>query len=990
MPRVHLLPPERWSMSVMCRQNERGIALLATMLVVLLLTALLVGFTTIVMSDMRYRSIDRDRVQAFYAAHSGLEKLTADLGDLFRLTPAPTAAQLTTLQAAPPSIPGITFATPQGGSGYTLIADAPSAAPISSGPFQGLVAIKTIYNLDSTARTRGGGEVHLMRQLETVAIPVFQFGIFSDVDLSFFAGPNFDFGGRVHTNGHLFLAQGNGTTLTLRQPVTAFRQVVRQTLSNGRLITSTNHTGTVSMANATNAFRPLASNEGSVQGNETSAANTQWPSISANDYNAWIMNGDTGARRLQLPLVTMGASNVALVRRPVVGEDTSNPSLLQERYFSRASLRVLLSDTAADMTSLPGVTATAPVRLEGDWLTSPPNNGTAYGPVSASRPPVALSPGGAAPGTMITTANTAAGALTISVNNVSPFFRPSRLSVANTDGGTTLIDCDGRTQDSFTGCNRVTGGPPTFAADGALVSANVHGNVRSTNIVTAGTLNLNAPTLTVTNNSTARFAPNTFFLGAAGDVPSVVTCTGNTVNSFTGCSGVPATVNPRPLVTGALTPQGTGTIGGFLKVELQTNAGVWQDVTMEVLNYGIGAPPQVHPTTSTANLCGDPTPNAILRLQRLRDSAALCDYGDTVNPYDYWPNVLHDTREGLRRDTSLGSSVALGGVMHYVSLDARNLSRWFQGTGVYAGGSGGNAHNSAGTGYVVYFSDRRNNRDAAGQETGEYGLEDFVNPTGATGTLDQGEDVNGSGALETYGQLPSFNGAANSVPTGTDSPSALDASARPWTTVTRAEAQTNRAIFFRRALKLVNGGYGTIVRPGLTVVTENPVYIQGDWNATAGFPETDAAATAVLADAVTLLSNAWTDNVSFTQPYSPGGRARSAQSYYRVAIIGGKGPAFPWITATPDDFGTDGGAHNFLRYLEGGGGALNYRGSIVTFYFNRQAVGTYKCCSTVYSPPTRNYSFDTNFLNPSLLPPQTPLFRDLNTLGFAQETRPGL
>jgi hypothetical protein len=69
---------------------------------------------------------------------------------------------------------------------------------------------------------------------------------------------------------------------------------------------------------------------------------------------------------------------------------------------------------------------------------------------------------------------------------------------------------------------------------------------------------------------------------------------------------------------------------------------------------------------------------------------------------------------------------------------------------------------------------------------------------------------------------------------------------------------------------------------------------------------------------------------------------------------------------------------------------LNYRGSIVTFYFNRQAVGTYRCCTTVYSPPTRAYSFDTNFLDPARLPPLTPMLRDLNTLGFSQEVRPGL
>ena len=70
-------------------------------------------------------------------------------------------------------------------------------------------------------------------------------------------------------------------------------------------------------------------------------------------------------------------------------------------------------------------------------------------------------------------------------------------------------------------------------------------------------------------------------------------------------------------------------------------------------------------------------------------------------------------------------------------------------------------------------------------------------------------------------------------------------------------------------------------------------------------------------------------------------------------------------------------------------GTVNYIGSIATFYFNRQAVGTYKCCTTVYGAPTRNFAFDTDFLDPAKLPPLTPMFRDINALGFTQETRPG-
>jgi hypothetical protein len=179
------------------------------------------------------------------------------------------------------------------------------------------------------------------------------------------------------------------------------------------------------------------------------------------------------------------------------------------------------------------------------------------------------------------------------------------------------------------------------------------------------------------------------------------------------------------------------------------------------------------------------------------------------------------------------------------------------------------------------------------------------------------------------------------------------------------------------------------VRPGLTIVSENPLYIQGNWNATAaGFADPHSS-TALIADAVSMLSNGWSDNLSYSQPYNMGARNRDAETFIRAAIIAGKGRAFPQPPGTATDFGTDGGVHNFLRYLEDGNRPVNYLGSLVTFYFSRQATGSFKCCNTVYGAPTRNYRFDTDFLDLSRLPPLTPVFRDLNTLGFSQELRPG-
>jgi hypothetical protein len=96
------------------------------------------------------------------------------------------------------------------------------------------------------------------------------------------------------------------------------------------------------------------------------------------------------------------------------------------------------------------------------------------------------------------------------------------------------------------------------------------------------------------------------------------------------------------------------------------------------------------------------------------------------------------------------------------------------------------------------------------------------------------------------------------------------------------------------------------------------------------------------------------------------------------------------LTWGVQDTGTDGGVHNFLRYIEdwSTGQTLNYLGSLASFYNSRQANGIYKCCNTVYGAPTRNYTFDTDFQSINKLPPGTPRFTDVNALSYYQSILP--
>jgi Tfp pilus assembly protein PilX len=64
----------------MSRNRESGMALLSVLMIMMLLSALLVGFFAIIMADQQATGVTRDQTHAYAAAHAGLENLTANLG----------------------------------------------------------------------------------------------------------------------------------------------------------------------------------------------------------------------------------------------------------------------------------------------------------------------------------------------------------------------------------------------------------------------------------------------------------------------------------------------------------------------------------------------------------------------------------------------------------------------------------------------------------------------------------------------------------------------------------------------------------------------------------------------------------------------------------------------------------------------------------------------------------------------------------------------
>ena len=387
-------------------RQDAGIALITSLLLMFLMSSLLVGFCILLISNQQLAGSNNADVSAFYGAEAGMEQMTANLGNLFSQTYAPTLAQLNALSTnpGPPSIPGVTYVTGSGASGYTVTwpyntsTDSlgnplPNQSTVKIGPYTGLTAYTIDYVLTVNARTTAGREVKLTRTTQTVAIPAFSFGVFCGVDCSFFAGPDFSFGGRTHSNGNLFLAEGNGATLTLSDKVDAYGDIVRTELSNG-FPTSSNYTGTVSITtnpgtgSTCNACRNLGMSEGSYD-LLAGSPDASWPTISTGtspaDYNHNLIDGlgskdpthSTGAKQLNLAVAIMGngaTQAVDLNRRALGGESMT---ITAERYYDQASLRILLSDSKTDIMNLPCIDgSTNPMDLGLMATTAPANWGT--------------------------------------------------------------------------------------------------------------------------------------------------------------------------------------------------------------------------------------------------------------------------------------------------------------------------------------------------------------------------------------------------------------------------------------------------------------------------------------------------------------------------------------------------------------------------------------------------------------------------------------
>ena len=170
---------------------------------------------------------------------------------------------------------------------------------------------------------------------------------------------------------------------------------------------------------------------------------------------------------------------------------------------------------------------------------------------------------------------------------------------------------------------------------------------------------------------------------------------------------------------------------------------------------------------------------------------------------------------------------------------------------------------------------------------------------------------------------------------------------------------------------------------GLSVATQFPIYVMGDYNTTTNgvnFSKTLGDTTntrpaAIMGDAVTILSQNWSDSYSsiLDKTLRP-----PTNITINAACLEGIVPS--------DGSHYSGGVENFLRLLENWSSSttLNYNGSIVVLFQSQYATGFW-ANTDYYGVPHRTWGFDVNFNQQSGLPPMTPQVRAIIRSSWAAQ-----
>jgi hypothetical protein len=176
---------------------------------------------------------------------------------------------------------------------------------------------------------------------------------------------------------------------------------------------------------------------------------------------------------------------------------------------------------------------------------------------------------------------------------------------------------------------------------------------------------------------------------------------------------------------------------------------------------------------------------------------------------------------------------------------------------------------------------------------------------------------------------------------------------------------------------------GSGVVKGVTIVSDQPLYIQGDYNNPVNTAHKVSAS--FIGDTINVLSNAHINDSSRNGFNAASSSSDSCDLSCRLgsnttiqaAFLAGSDTT-GWVEGVGgQDRGistSNGGLNNLMRFHEDWtGSTFTYSGSLTSLRTPQRAKGAFRI-APIFAPPTRDWSFDSDFTTSGNLPPLSPAF----------------
>lgn len=907
----------------------------SAVVIALLVMVLLMGFVALAISRTTNETIassnDVAETRTFEAAHASLEIMTHNFDKIFDGKISASTADINRIKIQFPD--GFT-------DNYDFLQDITrtkddTPVVLTGEQFQGLNSLRSEWEIKSTATDLYSGvQVALNRKFLHDKIPLFQFGAFYEDDLELNRPPLFVFGGRMHANGNIFITADKRSGIYLNSRVTAAGEIVNDIWKPGTALNATDADGKVYVRDGSGVFQELLTGQASVKcanfsGANVFAAKPNLPKCSKN--TSWNTqkakfqgNLQSNSPVLELPLAKIDEPLVEMLKRgKSVGDMANIGGTVKAVTETTADKDILTRERFSNKPGMRISLADAKNRLPGCAAVAGNCGVRLDGDLNGS---IGYQPRTMDDGYKATPLN----ATRMAINGRQIWIKVETVTF---DQATQKIATQDITEDILS--LGVTEKGPVFSY------LNYPSTADTRSIIKLQRFAIQGPDFE-SNGKLFNTGSQALALRYRCDIPPV------SAVLLTACVQMNSFATPFP----------------------SSNAGSQATEINEDRFNGINP---IHLKLFTFD-----------------------GYTYAIAPF---PIKMFDPREGLANDTVNTSNspfksneVPAAGAMSMIDIDVANLRQFLNGNldgklpkntpfATAKGDSLKSVDIPENAGWVLSVSDRRGDTDF----DGVYDMEDIFPDT----ILQFNEDVNGNGFLERK--------------TGSG-----DEGVKYDVAVSRGQAATADHTYYRRGVRLINGsvlpGIYNTVSPqdtkGFTVSSENGVYVQGNYNATGvgtvpgnsvtppeNYIPNDSAnhiPAAIVADAVVILSNDWKDGNVFKNPFSSASRVAS-DTVVRFGMISGDPiTGSSAVTYQPSQFGQlNGGIHNFKRFLETWSSKrLNYSGSLINLYNSQTNNSFAKCCTTVYVPPIRDWTFDSTFLNVNRLPPGTPFFQVIHLTGF--------